>query len=120
MDISFVRGESMVKKIYAQIINKETHLVDIGDGDNETFYKSIGMKKMDVELAWDGNWYEAGYAPQKPHNQTILEQIEQLESTITDRNFRSALLGDEFAINKINDIEAQIAELRKQLEGDAQ
>lgn len=104
---------------FAQIVNDETKQCNVGTGTNEDFYKSIGMEKMDVEQSWDNKWYLAGYAPQKPHNQTILEQIEQLESTITDRNFRSALLGDEFAINKINDIEAQIAELRNQLDGGA-
>lgn len=51
---------------------------------------------------------------------TTEDKIFELEQQITARNIRSAIMGDEFAINKINDIEAQIAELRKQLEGDAQ
>lgn len=105
---------------HAKVLDETTKLCSVGLGNNEKFYHDEGFVKLDVEEAWDGKWYLAGYAPQKPHNQTIIEQIEHLESTITERNFRNALLGDEFAINKINDIEAKIAELRKQLEEDAQ
>lgn len=106
--------------LYAQIANEVTKQCNVGTGINEDFYKSIGMEKMDVEEAWDGSWYLKGYAPQKPHNQTIQEQIEELEARITERNIRSALLGDSYAKHKIEVIEAQIAELRKQLEGGAQ
>lgn len=41
------------------------------------------------------------------------EQIEDLERQITARNIRGAILGDEYALNKVQEIEAQIAELRK-------
>lgn len=40
-------------------------------------------------------------------------QIEDLERQITARNIRGAILGDEYALNKVQEIEAQIAELRK-------
>lgn len=53
-------------KKYAKIINEETKLCDIGDGTNSAFYKSIGMMEMEVEQAYDGNWYLAGYAPAEP------------------------------------------------------
>lgn len=43
------------------------------------------------------------------------KQIELLEATITARNLRAALQGDEFALNKIAEVEEQIEELRKQL-----
>lgn len=106
--------------LYATVTNPITKECNVGLGNNESFYKSIGMEKLEVEQSYNGAWFLKGYAPQKPHNQTILEQIESLEGRITERNIRAAIMGDEFAINKINDIEAQIAELRKQLEGDAQ
>ena len=104
---------------YAKIINEETKECQVGLGANDKYYASIGMEQMDVEKAYNGGWYLTGYAPAKPHNQEIQEQIKGLEGQITDRNMRSALLGDEWAISKITQIEAQIAELRKQLE-DAQ
>lgn len=101
---------------YAKIANDVTKEVNVGIGTDEAFFKAIGMKPMDVEQAYTGAWYLTGYAPVKPHNEEIQEQIDALEEQVTDRNVRGALLGDEFAINKITQIEAQIEELRHQLE----
>lgn len=53
-------------KKYAKIINEDTKQVSVGLGTNTDFYKSIGMVEMDVEQAYDGNWYVAGYCPKKP------------------------------------------------------
>lgn len=47
---------------------------------------------------------------------TIEDQIKALEQQVTARNIRAGLLGDEYALNKMRDIEAQIEELRRQLE----
>lgn len=43
---------------------------------------------------------------------TTEQLIADLETTITARNIRSAWLGDQFAIDKIQDVESQIALLR--------
>lgn len=51
---------------YALIINENTKECDVGLGTNETYYQSIGMALMDVEQAYNGNWYLLGYAPEKP------------------------------------------------------
>lgn len=40
------------------------------------------------------------------------QQISELESQITQRNLRSAMLGDQWAIDHITNIENQIAALR--------
>lgn len=106
----------MIENKYAKIVDAATKLCSVGLGDNDAFYEAEGFIKMDVEQSWEGKWYVAGYAPAQPHNDVIKKQIEELESQITDRNIRGAIMGDEFAINKINEIEAQIAELRRQLE----
>ena len=100
---------------YAKIINEETKEVQIGVGVNDEYYASIGMTEMEVEQAYNGNWYLKGYAPIKPEP-TIQDRILELEGQITDRNLRSAIFGDEYAIEKIRAIEAEIEELRKQLE----
>jgi nitrogen regulatory protein PII-like uncharacterized protein len=71
-----------------------------------------------LEESWDGSFYLKGYAPQKPKEVSIKEQIEEIEKGITDRNVRNALLGDEYALNKMRAVESEIAELRKQLESD--
>lgn len=100
---------------YAKIIDEETKEVQIGVGVNDEYYASIGMTKMEVEQAYTGLWYLKGYAPIKPEP-TIQDKILELESKITARNLRSAIFGDEYAIEKIRAIEAEIEELRKQLE----
>lgn len=51
---------------YAKIENEETKQVNVGLGTNTDFYKSIGMSEMDVEEAYNGDWYLVGYAPEKP------------------------------------------------------
>ena len=100
---------------YAKIINEETKEVQIGVGVNDEYYASIGMTEMEVEQAYNGLWYLKGYAPIKPEP-TIQDRILELEGKITARNLRSAIFGDEYAIEKILTIEAEIEELRKQLE----
>lgn len=51
---------------YAKIINEQTKQCEVGIGTNADFYKSIGMTEMDVEQAYNGAWYVAGYAPEEP------------------------------------------------------
>lgn len=52
--------------MYAKIIDEETKLCQVGEGTNVEFYKSVGMSEMEVERAYNGGWYVAGYAPEKP------------------------------------------------------
>lgn len=61
-------------KKYAKIVNQETKLCEVGLGTNTKFYESIGMTQMDVEEAYDGQWYVEGYAPQ----QSIEEKNEKI------------------------------------------
>lgn len=51
---------------YAKIIDETTKQCEVGLGTNSDFYKSIGMTEIDVEQAFNGNWYLIGYAPEKP------------------------------------------------------
>ena len=60
-----LKEQNKMKK-YAKIVNEETKEVSIGTGTNSAYYQSIGMEEMEVELAYDGSWYLAGYAPVKP------------------------------------------------------
>ncbi len=53
-------------KRYAKIIDKTTKEVQLGVGVNDEFYIAIGMTLMDVECAYNGNWYVEGYAPVEP------------------------------------------------------
>lgn len=61
---------------YAKVVNEETKQCEVGIGTNSAFYESIGMTEMDVEQAYNGNWYVLGYAPQ-PSVEYQNEQIRQ-------------------------------------------
>ena len=65
-------------KVYAQIIDEETKQVNIGTGTNTTFYKSIGMTEMEVEQAYNGQWYVAGYAPTRSLNELKASKFSEL------------------------------------------
>ena len=109
----------MTEKQWAKLINPTTKEVQLGVGQNPEYYASIGMTYVDVEQSYEGRWYLEGYAPQKPEptpQEIIKGQINELEAQVTERNVRGAILGDEFALNKLQTIETQIAELRRQLE----
>ncbi len=59
--------------MYAKIINEETKVCSVGTGTDIKFYKSIGMSEMEVEQAWNGQWYLKGYAPEKPADEKAAE-----------------------------------------------
>ena len=81
-------------KKYAKIIN-EYMLCEVGVGTNTEFYKSIGMEEMEVEQAYNGEWYIKGYAPQKPAptedeiQQYFEDSIESYMTTVVQtRNYK--------------------------------
>lgn len=81
-------------KKYAKIINEETKMCQVGIGTNSAFYESIGMFEIDVERAWDGNWYVAGYAPTKPQELINQERITELKQFLTDTDYVAAKLAE--------------------------
>lgn len=62
----FIRVKGRNMKKYAKVIDNRINLCQVGLGNNEAYYKSIGMRKMDVEQAYNGDWYVEGYAPEEP------------------------------------------------------
>ena len=72
-------------KKYAKIHNAETNTVIVGNGDDKDFYASIGMTEMEVEEGYNGAWYLAGYAPQKPITEAQSVKIVELKN---ERNTR--------------------------------
>lgn len=72
---------------YAQIINEETKLCIVGIGTDENYYRSIGMEIMDVEQAYDGQWYITNYAPKKPESMIIQEAIDELKQKLADADY---------------------------------
>ena len=74
---------------------------------------AVWCNQNNAHLEDKGTYYEV--VENAPYVPTIQDQIIALESTITARNIREAIQGDEYALNKLAEVEAQIAELRKQL-----
>lgn len=67
-------------RAYAKIVNDETKLVVIGGGSDTQYYTSIGFSEMEVEMAWNGSYYLAGYAPLKPLEQDKKEKLRELQT----------------------------------------
>ena len=102
----------MVMKL-AKISDPVKKTVDVGLGDNEEFYKSLGMTEMDVEQAYDGNWYLTGYAPQKP----LEQQLAELESKYgMPRVIREGILANPSMYSEFNVLRAkELEELAKKI-----
>ena len=64
-------------KKFAKILDNESKLCSVGLGTDTEFYHSIGMTEQEVEQGYDGHYYLAGYAPEKP--QEIKEQEARAE-----------------------------------------
>ena len=94
-------------KKYAKVINKETKACEVGTGTNSKFYQSIGMTEREVEQAWDGAWYLAGYAPQKPQEEKekeVKDVREQYFADYVDWYQSKPLLWDEMTEEEKTDI----------------
>lgn len=61
--------------MWAKIEDEVTGICSVGTGTNELFYQSIGMTQLDVEQAYDGNWYLADKVPVQP--EVPLEKLKE-------------------------------------------
>ena len=59
--------------------------------------------------------YEVVELSAEEHNAIIQQEIVAEENKITPRNIRNAIKGDNFALNKITEVEGNIAELRAKI-----
>lgn len=107
---------------YAKVINEETKLCSVGLGTDVEFYQSIGMQEMEVEEAYNGNWYLKGYSPNKPEP-TVEERVKELESqTGLTRAVRELVLAEnsgasEYTKTKAQEIETLALPLRTNTNG---
>lgn len=72
---------------YAKIVNEETKLCEVGIGTNTRYYESIGMTEMEVEKAYNGDWYLIGYAPEKPKELINQERIAELKQYLSEADY---------------------------------
>ena len=102
---------------YAKVVNQKTKECIVGLGTDEEFYKSLDMSPLDVEQAFNGGWYLAGYAPTEPEP-TAQEQVRVLEAqTGLTRAVRELVLAEgsgasEYVKSKAREIETLAAPLR--------
>lgn len=86
---------------FAQLINEETGLCNIGTGTNIDFYKSIGMTELDVQQSdVDNNWYLIDKCPMKANEEKELEEKKRVAMLkMTPRDFLLAItqMGVDFA-----------------------
>ena len=101
---------------YAKVTNEETKECQVGTGTNIEFYKKIGLIEMEVEQAYNGQWYLKGYAPSKPEP-TLEEQVAKLEAeTGLTRVMREMVLAENSGASDYVKAKAQeIEDLAKQL-----
>ena len=94
-------------KKYAIIIDEETKACQVGLGDNVEFYQSLGFEEMEVEQAWNGDWYILGYAPKKPLEAYKQEKLNDLRTLKYEKLSEFSYNGNIFQINQ--DSKANIA-----------
>lgn len=117
----------MVMK-FAKVENEETKACSVGVGTDEEFYKSIGMKLMDVEQAWNGSWYLAGYCPEKPKENILREELAEQQDILSSTDWYAIRFADsgveipadikakrQAARERIDEIRAEIEALAKEL-----
>lgn len=106
---------------YAKIIDKKTKQCEVGLGTNAKFYRSIGMIEMEVEQAYNGNYYIKGCCPKKPQEIINQERIAELERYLTTTDWyaiRSTDTGEEIPpeIKKARqEARAEISKLREEV-----
>ena len=110
--------------MYAKIINEETKECQVGTGTNDTFYRKIGMKKLDVELcSWNGKWYITGHVPPEPEEHKKQSRIAQIKAELASkdekstRSVRAILAGTATEADRqfLTNVEAEVQALRQEL-----
>ena len=104
---------------YAKILN-ELKQCQVGTGTNEDFYKKIGMELMEVEQAYNGIWYVAGFAPQEPESEKNKKIINELKSELNATDYKiikcsECNLAGEPLPYDIKELHAQRQELRNKI-----
>ena len=72
---------------YAKIIDTNKKICNVALGSDIDFFKSLGMEQMEVEKAYNGNWYVLGYAPEKPESLIKQERIDELKGFLAAADY---------------------------------
>lgn len=102
-------------KKYAIFENKEIKQVNIVEGK---LISLLHAELMDVEQAYNGNWYLVGYAPKKPQP-TVEEKLAELENKYQmPRVLREIILANpnmysQFIVGRAKELEELAEIIRK-------
>lgn len=102
---------------YAKIINEETKQCEVGVGTNKKFYQSIGMTEMEVEEAYNGQWFLKGYAPLKPEptdEEQKQARILELKKFLLDTDYISCKLIEAIDEAELQDLKEKYKDVLKQ------
>lgn len=109
---------------YAKVVDENTKQCEVGAGTNNTFYRKIGMKKLDVEqCSWNGKWYLTGHIPPEPEDYKKQNRIAQIKAELASkdekstRSVRAILAGTDTENDKkfLISIEDEVQALRQEL-----
>lgn len=109
---------------HAKVIDEETKECQVGIGTNTAFYQKIGMVEMDVEQAYNGAWYVAGYAPEEPESEKKAKRKAELIAELDALDLKcirairaiQAGTGTEDDTARLAELEEQAEEIRKELQ----
>lgn len=117
----------MTEKKYAKL-SADGKTLQVGIGVDAEFYKSIGMELMDVELGYNGQYYPAGQAPEKPKTDILREELSEQQRILSDTDWYAIRYADsgveipadikakrQAAREKIDELRAEIEDLSKEL-----
>ena len=80
------------------------------DDENETLTERYKEEETKIIVE-----YDIEVLSDEAHNEIIQMKIDEEENKITARNIRGAIQGDNFALNRITEVENNIAQLRAKL-----
>lgn len=103
-------------KMWAKVINDRTKTCEVGLGTNESYYKSIGYKQMEVMKGVDGKWYLKGYEIGVPTKSMKLKRIDELKALLASYDYIGVKIATGCAtIEDYKDIIEQCEEYRKEI-----
>ena len=105
----------------AKIVNKETKQCDVFLGTDIEWAKAQGFRELEIEQAFNMQWYLKGYAPEKPA--PTKEEQEQSRANayaseidpLHARKFRKTILGEWTEEDEAEYVE-QVKELSAEIE----
>lgn len=79
----------MIETKYVKVVNQLSKQCLVGLGQDENYYKSLGFEKREVEKAYDGIYYLAGFAPKKPQELVSKERIFELKKNLSNTDYKA-------------------------------